>query len=236
LDPASPFLTAAELWQKFAPFEVFGDHVVVPGGRLAYRVSVDPALLGALLGARASSAPPLDLEVAGWLLRAGLGLVHDPAVEAVYVVGEDAVVVARTGASGGPEAVQAAARLAGRYGSVASVLAGRPVGAYAAVFEFPDASVLARAVGFFQEASEEATPRRSAAWVGAQRIGREEPFHPSMLDTLEEQTSLLESAGVNLHDLPAWWWRGAAAARVGEGAELLDPPPPATELLARAAG
>ncbi len=239
MDPA-PFPSFPEVWNRFRPFEVFADHVAAPEARIAFRVSVDPAALGALLAERAAAAAPVDPEVGGWLLRAGLALVKDPAAEAVYAAGEDAIVVARADvaeAGGGDgRAAGILARLVGRFSGTLSVLAGRPIAGEGAVFEFPDAAVLARAIAYFQEAVEEATPRRAATWVGAQRLGRDEPFHPSMLDTLEEQTSLLEAAGVGLDDLPAWWWRGAAAVRVGSGVELLEPPPSAAELLSRAAG
>lgn len=234
LDSTVPFPSSPEVWQKFAAFEVFADHEPAPGGRVACRITLDPADLTALLAERAHRAPPLDPEVGGWVLRSGIALAKDPAVEAVYVAGEDAVVVLRADAAG-PSTAHLS-RLSGRFAGVFSVLAGRPTTVGGTVFEFPDASVLARAVGYFQESVEEQTPRRSAAWLGAQMIGRDEPFHPSMLDTLEEQTSLLEAADVSLHDLPAWWWRGTAAVRVGGGVELLEPPPPAAELLARAAG
>jgi hypothetical protein len=33
-----------------------------------------------------------------------------------------------------------------------------------------------------------------------------------MLETLEEQTSLLQANGIDMDALPSWWWRGVAAA------------------------
>ena len=60
---------------------------------------------------------------------------------------------------------------------------------------------------------EQDTPRRSAKRLGAQLRGRGQPFHASMIETLEEQTHLLEEGGVDMNALPSWWWRGVAARK-----------------------
>ena len=72
------------------------------------------------------------------------------------------------------------------------------------------------------DAHEEATPKRAAAFVGAQMVGRGEGFHPSLIESIEEQHQLLQQNGVELEQLPNWWWRGIAARATPESVELFD--------------
>jgi hypothetical protein len=48
-----------------------------------------------------------------------------------------------------------------------------------------------------------------------------------MVETLEEQTSLLQSNGIDMDALPPWWWRGIAAQVKPDGEiEVFDELPP----------
>src|SRR5262249_11839881 len=100
-----------------------------------------------------------------------------------------------------------------------SLLCGRELAVQASIYEFPDITVVRRALSTLVEEVEETTPLRSSIWLGAQLRGRGQPFHPSMLETIEEQTSLLRGHGIDMDTLPSWWWRGIAA-HVGQGGEV----------------
>jgi len=115
-----------------------------------------------------------------------------------------------------------------------SLLVGQPVSARARIYEVPDLEIARRGLVALAEDVEEATPLRSAMWLGAQLQGRGQPFHPSMVETLEEQSHLLRSNGIDMDALPAWWWRGMAAAiNKGDtegGVEVYDELPSGDEL------
>lgn len=202
-----------EAWKKIAAFEVFGDYAPVDGSRLLIKVGPQSATLDRVLEARAGGSELLDPSFAQWMLRAGLGLSQSGQVSFVYATPVEAVCLVR------PDVVQGAgavlpiqSRLLSGFTARLSLLAGTEVPAVAQLFEFPDVAVVRRAMSRLVEDVEESTPLRSSLWLGAQLRGRGQPFHPSMLETLEEQTSLLQSNGIDMDALPAWWWRGIAAA------------------------
>ena len=227
------FPTHAPAWEKMAAFEVFGDHAAMPGFRLVVQVSVRPEALDALLAGRAGSAPALDPELARMSLRAGLSLVQTGVADFVYCTPEDALAVVEPSAGEGPGSSMAAHdRLLSAFVARMSLLAGQEIPAVGRIYEFPDLDVVRKALVSLQESVEETTPSRSSAWLGAQMRGRGEPFHPSMIETIEEQTALLESAGIDMESLPGWWWRGAAARVNGGEVEVIDELPHGDEFAA----
>lgn len=208
-----------EAWKKIAAFEVFGDYAPVDGARLMIKVGLQSATLDRVLEDRAGSSELLDPAFAQWMVRAGLGLSQSGQVSFVYATPVEAVCLVR------PDVVQGAgavlpiqSRLLAGFTARLSLLVGAEVPAVAQLFEFPDVAVVRRAMSRLVEDVEESTPLRSSLWLGAQLRGRGQPFHPSMLETLEEQTSLLQSNGIDMDALPAWWWRGIAAAVRPDGA------------------
>jgi len=107
-----------------------------------------------------------------------------------------------------------------------SLLLGDELTAVGCIYELPDLSVVRRAFAVMLEDTEEATPHRSSLWLGAQLKGRGQAFHPSMIETLEEQSSLLQGNGIDMDSLPGWWWRGMAALRRANGTiEVVDEVP-----------
>ncbi len=220
-------------WKKFAAFEVFGDYAPMQGFRMMMRVGLDPATIDALLESRAGAHQVLDPGLGQATLRAGLGLLRSGLVSFAYATVEEVIVVLRpqaVAAPGGPIEVQN--QLVSEYTSALALLVGQPVVAAARIYEVPDVEVARRALVALAEDVEEATPRRSALWLGAQLRGRGQPFHPSMVETLEEQSHLLQTNGIDMDALPAWWWRGMAAAQAGTGAgiEVYDDLPSGDEL------
>ncbi len=217
------FSTHSAAWDKMAAFEVFGDHATMPGFRLVVHVSAHPATLEGIIGERAGAASPLDPELARMALRAGLSLVRTGLAQFVYATPEDALAVVDLSAGEGPGRSMAAHdSLLSTFVARLSLLLGREVPAEARVYEFPDLRVVRKALVALQESVEETTPARSSAWLGAQMRGRGEPFHPSMIETIEEQMSLLEAAGVDIESLPGWWWRGVAARKGTGDSEIID--------------
>jgi hypothetical protein len=209
-----------EAWRKFAAFEVFGDYAPMTGFRLVVQLGAQATALHATLEQRASQQSTLDPELARVVLRAGLGLAQSGLTSFIYATSEDVVALVRpevVGPAGTPLEIQN--QLLARFSSRLSLLVGRELPAHAHIYEFPDVVVVRRALCALQEEVEETTPLRSSLWLGSQLRGRGQPFHPSMLETLEEQTSLLSSHGVDMDALPSWWWRGIAAA-VGAGGEI----------------
>lgn len=199
-------------WNAFSAFQVFGDHVPMEGFSLVVRIAADPGSLAQLLAHRAQSEPALDPKLAVMMLRAGLGLAQLPAVSFVYANPEETVVVLRR------EAVQEVGQslevhdhLISSWASRMALISGASLAVSGRVYEFPDLGVVRKAIRNAVESYEEQTPMRSAKRLGAQLRGRGEPFHASMVETLEEQSHLLRDKGVDIDALPSWWWRGIAA-------------------------
>lgn len=221
------FPSCAVALERFDPFEVFTQHQPMGGARVALRLSPTPGAMSSLIESRAAEVPDLDPDLAQRMVRAGLGVVLDPSASFVYATAEEAFVLLREGVTARAGGVMRAHdELLSRYVARLARLLGQEVPVRGAFYEFPDLTVFSRALVFFQEAFEEGTLARCATWLGAQMRGRGQSFHPSMIETLEEQTSVLESAGIDLDALPGWWWRGVAARPAGEGGgEILEPVP-----------
>ncbi|MCH9680038.1 MAG: hypothetical protein K0V04_01290 [Deltaproteobacteria bacterium] len=218
-------------WNKFAAFQVFGDYAPMQGFRVMVQVGPAPAAIDGLLESRAASHQVLDPELAHATLRAGLGLLRTGMVSFAYATVEEVIVILDPQAAasqGAPIEIQN--RLVSDYSASLSLLVGQPVVAGARIYEVPDVEVARRALVALAEDVEEATPLRSAMWLGAQLRGRGQPFHPSMVETLEEQSHLLQSNGIDMDALPAWWWRGMAAAQATSGIEIYDDLPGGDEL------
>jgi hypothetical protein len=209
-----------ESWRKFAAFQVFGEYVPMSGFRLVVQLSVQRSALHTALEQRAADQTTLDPALARIHLRAGLALARSGLITFVYATPEDVVAVVRSdivGPAGTPVEIQN--QLLARFSARLSLLAGREFPGEARIYEFPDVVVVRRALCALQEEVEETTPLRSSLWLGSQLRGRGQPFHASMLETLEEQTSLLSTNGVDMDALPSWWWRGIAAS-VGDRGEI----------------
>lgn len=210
-------------WKKFAAFQVFGDYAPSQGFRVMVRVGAEPERLRELLRQRAQGKDVLDPELAVANLRAGLGLLRTGLVSFAYATVEEVIVLLRAEAvepEGAPIEIQN--RLVSDYSSTLSVLLGQSVRAHAQIFEVPDVEIARRGVVALAEDVEETTPLRSALWLGAQLEGRGQPFHPSMAETIEEQSHLLQTHGIDMDALPPWWWRGVAAISVDEGVQVYD--------------
>jgi len=218
-------------WKKFAAFQVFGDYAPTRGFRVLVQVGADPeALLGAI-EQRARGQDLLDPDLARANLRAGLGLMRTGLVSFVYATVEEVLVMLHREAADGEGApFEAQTRLVADYSAALSLLLGQPIAAGARIYEVPDVDVARRALVSLASDVEEATPLRSAMWLGAQLRGRGQPFHPSMVETLEEQTHLLQTNGVDMDALPMWWWRGIAATHGQRGISLYDELPGGEEL------
>ncbi len=205
-------------WKKFQPFEVFGDYVPMQGFRMVVQIAPEPSSLADALEKRAATAELLDPALARSAMRAGLGLLSSGLVSFAYANAEETLVVVRSDAvrgQGDSTAIYDA--LVTRFTSRLSLLAGREVAVTGKLYEFPDTTVIRRAVVTLVEEVEEATPLRSSIRLGAQLRGKGKAFHPSMVETLEEQTSLLQSNGIDMDALPPWWWRGVAGAVEASG-------------------
>ncbi len=199
-------------WNALSAFQVFGDHVPMDGFSLVVRIAADPNAVEDLLARRAQEQDALDPELAAMMLRAGLGLVQLSAVRFVYASCDETVAVLR------PESVQEVGQslevhdhLLSYWSARMALISGELLPVSGRVFELPDMAVVRKAVRSAIDAHEDQTPLRSAKRLGAQLRGRGQPFHASMVETLEEQSHLLEDNGVNINELPSWWWRGVAA-------------------------
>ncbi|MFO0633754.1 MAG: hypothetical protein U0168_12970 [Nannocystaceae bacterium] len=207
-------------WSRIGAFQVFGDYTAMSGFRLVIAVGPSSNALTELLEGRANDAAWLDPDLARASIRAGLGLLRAGVGDFVYANAEQTLVLVRRDLSaraGSALAVQS--QLVSSYAARLSLLCGRELSVQARIFEFPDITVVRRALATLVEEIEETTPLRSSIWLGAQLRGRGQPFHPSMVETLEEQTSLLRGHGIDMDSLPAWWWRGVAA-QLGDGGAL----------------
>jgi hypothetical protein len=226
-------MAAQSSWHALSAFQIFGDHVPMDGFTLLVRLIVDRQAAAATLGARAFSQPPLDPALAVCTVRAGLGLIQSGMVSFVYANPEEAVAVLRRDvlAEVG-QSLRVHDHLISEFAGRLSLLIGHPLPVFGQIYEFPDVGVVRKALRACVEDFEQSTPHRSANRLGAQLLGRGQPFHASLIETLEEQTSLLQQAGINMDALPSWWWRGVAARlpAVGAGIELW-PELPATDAL-----
>ena len=218
-------------WKKFAAFQVFGDYAPVRGFRVLLQVGADPEALLEAIEHRARGQDLLDPDLARANLRAGLGLLRTGLVSFASATVEEVVVMLHREASDGDGgSFDAQTRLVAEYGGALSLMLGRLVPASARIYEVPDVEVARRAMVSLAADVEEGTPLRSAMWLGAQLRGRGEPFHPSMVETLEEQSHLLQSNGIDMDALPAWWWRGIAATHGARGIQIHDDLPGGDEL------
>jgi hypothetical protein len=205
-------------WKRFSAFQVLGDHMPMTGFRLVLQIAADPAHVDSLLEARAGRSDPLDPDLARATLRAGLAIVRSDTVSFVYAAPEQTVALLRPNSvKGAGRSLEIHDRLVSLVAARLALLVGEEIAVHARIYEFPDLGVARRAFCGVLEAIEEATPLRSAMRLGAQLRGRGEPFHPSMIETLEEQTALLQGGGIDMEALPPWWWRGVAARAAGNG-------------------
>jgi hypothetical protein len=199
-------------WSRIGAFEVFGDYAPMPGFRVMIAVGPTQAALTEALEHRAADSAWLDPDLARATMRAGLGLLRGTVAEFVYANAEQTMVVLRAERSAAVGAAMTlSAQLVSGFASRLALLCGREMTLQARVFEVPDVTIVRRALGALVEDVEDSTPRRSSLWLGAQLRGRGQAFHPSMVETLEEQTSLLRGHGIDMDTLPPWWWRGVAA-------------------------
>jgi hypothetical protein len=207
-------------WNAFSAFQVFGDHVPMDGFSLVVRISADVDAVERLLASRAAQQDALDPELAVLMVRAGLGLVRSPAVSFVYANPDETVVLLRSEVVHDVgQSLEVHDHLISSWAARMALLSGVSLPVSGRVYEFPDLGVVRKAVRSAVEQHEEATPLRSARRLGVQLRGRGEPFHSSMVETLEEQVHLLEEHGVRMDGLPNWWWRGLAARSL----DALDP-------------
>jgi hypothetical protein len=207
-------------WNAFSAFQVFGDHVPMDGFSLVVRISADVDAVEQLIARRASQQEALDPELAVLMCRAGLGLVRLPAVSFVYVNPDETVVLLRSDVVHDVgQSLEVHDHLISSWAARMALLSGESLPISGRVYEFPDLGVVRKAVRSAVEHHEEGTPLRSAKRLGAQLRGRGQPFHSSMVETIEEQVHLLEEHGVRMDGLPNWWWRGLAARSV----DALDP-------------
>jgi hypothetical protein len=223
--------SALPTWKKFAAFQVFGDYAPTRGFRVLVQVGADPEALLAAIEQRARGQDLLDPELARANLRAGLGLLRSGLVSFAYATVEEAIVMLHreaADAEGAPFAAQT--RLVADYSAALSLLLGQPIPAFARIYEVPDVAVARRALVSLAGDVEEATPLRSSMWLGAQLRGRGQPFHPSMVETLEEQSHLLQTNGIDMDALPMWWWRGVVAIHGPRGVMIYDELPGGEEL------
>jgi hypothetical protein len=198
-------------WNAFSAFQVFGDHVPMDGFSLVVRIVADPDALERLIASRASEQPPLDPELAVFMVRAGLGLIRSPAVSFVYANPDETVVVLRSEVVHEVgQSLEVHDHLISSWAARMALLSGESLPISGQVYELPDLGVVRKAIRNVVESHEEGTPMRSAKWLGAQLRGRGQPFHSSMVETIEEQVHLLEQHGVSMDSLPNWWWRGLA--------------------------
>lgn len=216
----NPGAWALPAWGKIGAFQVFGDYAPMPGFRIVVAVGPTSEVLTTLLESRAGEVPWLDPDLARASVRAGLGLLRAGIGEFVYANAEQALVLVGhdAGARAG-SAVAIQSRIVSMYAARLALLCGRELPVQARMFEFPDITVVRRALSALVEDVEETTPLRSSIWLGAQMRGRGQQFHPSMIETIEEQTSLLRGHGIDMDSLPSWWWRGVAA-QLGRGGSV----------------
>lgn len=203
------------------------------GFALVVRLIVDRESAGSALGTRALSQPPLDPALAVATVRAGLGLIQSGMVSFVYANPDECVAVLRRDLVGEVgQSLVVHDHLISEFAGRLALLIGRPLPVSGQIYEFPDLGVVRKALRSCVDDFESSTPLRSAIRLGAQLRGRGQPFHSSMVETLEEQTHLLQQAGINMDALPSWWWRGVAARipAVGTGVELWSELP-ATDVL-----
>lgn len=205
-------------WNAFSAFQVFGDHVPMDGFSLVVRIAADTEAVERLIAGRADEQDLLDPELAMMMLRAGLGLIQLPSVSFVYASPDETVALLRR------ESVQEVGQslevhdhLISGWAARMALISGDWLPVSGRVYEFPDVGVVRKAIRNAIDDHEEATPLRSARRLGVQLGGRGQPFHASMVETLEEQTHLLEENGVNMNALPSWWWRGVAARSTEAG-------------------
>lgn len=200
--------------RRLHPFEVFGDYAPHAGARIVIRVNSSSKSRMAAISRRAGASALLDPAFAQGHLRAGLSLLQSDSVCFAWANAEGAVLLLREGV--GPVA-PIENELVSAFTARLSLLLGTELVAVGAIYELPDLTVVRRAFGAMVEDVEEATPKRSSLWLGAQLAGRGQPFHPSMVESLEEQSGLLQSNGIDMDALPGWWWRGMAGIRRPDG-------------------
>jgi len=214
-------------WGKFSAFRVLGDHEPMPGFRLVMQFAPRAEAVARLLEVRARQTDPLDSELGRLTVRAGIGLLQSHNVSFAYANAEEVVVLIRQDAvnrMGSSLAVYE--QLLSMYSARLAVLLGEELVAHGHIFEFPDLGIARRAFVAAQEWLEECTPARSSRRLGSQMRGQGQPFHASMVETIDAQMQLLRGANVDLDSLPHWWWRGIAARfRSDGGVELYDDVP-----------
>jgi hypothetical protein len=209
----------ARTWRKLEAFQVFGDYCPMPGFRVVVQLGPPPDDLARTLERRAGNNDLLDPVLAQYAMRAGLGLLRGAYVSFVYANAEETVVLLRADAARGRgDTLALHDTLVSSFASRLALLSGVEVAVRGRIYEMPDVEVARKAFTALVEEVEESTPLRTSIRLGAQLRGRRgQPFHPSMVETLEEQTSLLQSNGIDMDSLPSWWWRGVAGARTADG-------------------
>jgi len=213
----------ADPWHPFSAFQVYADHVPMGGFRLVARLCPDPATVLRTVGARAHLATAIDPELGQALIRAGVGLAQASGVAFVYSNTQEVVVLLEPNiVTEVGQSLQMHDHLVSRMAARLARIVGVEVPIEGTLYEFPNVAVVRKAMASTLDAHEEATPKRAAAFVGAQMVGRGEGFHPSLIESIEEQHQLLQQNGVELEQLPNWWWRGIAARATPESVELFD--------------
>lgn len=205
-------MVAQSPWNAFSAFQVLGDHTPKDGYLLAVRIAPDARTVDRIVEDRASDEDNLDPAFARMMMRAGVGLISTGAVSFVYANPNETLVLMRSELVSRPGAtLQFHDMLVSTWSSRMALISGLSIPVVGRVYELPDIAQVRKLVRACIDHLEESTPLRTAHRLGVQLRGRGEPFHDSMIDTIEEQTSLLEHHQVDMDALPTWWWRGIAA-------------------------
>lgn len=227
-------LQANQTWSKFSAFRVLGDHEPMPGFRLVMQFAPDNGSIMRVLSSRARATDPVDSDLARVTIRAGIGLLQSRNVSFVYANSEEVVALIRGDAvsrMGSSMAVYE--QLISMFSARMALLLGEEIIIHGKIYEFPDLGIARRAFISGLEWLEDGASMRAAQRLGAQLRGLGKPFDPQTIISIEGQSNLLRSAGVDLESLPGWWWRGIAARFRGDGGvELYDDVPAGAEFAA----
>ncbi|MCA9692582.1 MAG: hypothetical protein KC636_23485 [Myxococcales bacterium] len=231
---SAPHPQANDTWSKFSAFRVLGDHEPMPGFRLVMQLSPDPTSVARALGLRSRVSDPVDSELARGTIRAGIGLLQSRNVSFVYANSEEAVVLVRADAvsrMGSSMAVYE--QLLSMFSARLAILLGEEMVVHGRIYELPDLGIARRAFIAALEWLEDSASQRASHRLGMQMQALGKPFERAVLASIEGQTNLLRSAGIDLEALPSWWWRGIAARFRGDGGvELYDDVPSGAEFAA----
>ena len=204
-------------WISFARFRVGSKIEIKKTWPVVLRMRPNPETLAQILATRATASDAVDSEVARLTIRAGMVFLQVPQVAFVYANSEECLVLLDEISVSTELLANLYDRFISLFSARLALLFNQDVLVCGALYQLSDADAVRAVFTSSLEWLEQTAPARAATRIAIQLESRKEALDRATLTTIEGQHDLLRRVGINLEELPNWWWRGIGGCRHQDG-------------------